>query len=110
MAGQPGDADSFDHDTTQIRYSAGNENAATLLLFYLGARGELVQADDVNGVDVELVVGRDYAGVGAQATTATTTAPTTTTRPLYPGEALPGLPEAQGADASLPLVGCPPGT
>ena len=58
-----GDADSFDHVRTVVRYTADQAASADLLARYLAAGAELEQVDDLGGADVILVVGTDWAGV-----------------------------------------------
>jgi LCP family protein required for cell wall assembly len=111
VVGQPSDAPSFDHDVTEIRYEPSHRGAAELVLWYLGGRGKIVAAPDVTDVNVEVVVGKDYVGVGSEAGTSTSsTTSTSTTQPPFIGEPLPGLPPAQSGEPGLPLVGCPAGS
>jgi polyisoprenyl-teichoic acid--peptidoglycan teichoic acid transferase len=107
MLGSPADASRSDYTTTQIRYQPGHRSAGQLVLFRLGGRGQLVEASDVTGENVELILGKDYAGVGSSGSAATSTT-TVTTEPLYLGDPTPGMASAQNPDANLPLVGCPP--
>src|SRR5262249_52035417 len=107
--GSPSDAASLDHATTLVRYAPGHKSAALLVLLYLGGGGQIEEAPDVTAEDVQLVVGKDYTGVGAPTAAASTTT-TVTTLPPYLGNPTPGLAKPQGANAALPLVGCPPGT
>jgi LCP family protein required for cell wall assembly len=63
-----GNADSSDYATTEIRYAAGDEAlAATLAASIPGAA--LKQVDDATAGTVQLVIGKDFNGVG-QAVTA----------------------------------------
>ncbi|NYJ05674.1 LCP family protein [Petropleomorpha daqingensis] len=63
-----GNADSSDYATTEIRYAAGDEAlAATLAASVPGAA--LKQVDDAGAGTVQLVIGKDFNGIG-QAVTA----------------------------------------
>jgi LCP family protein required for cell wall assembly len=75
VVSETGNADSMDHEVTEIRYAAGDEaRAAALAAAVPGAT--LTQADDATEGTVQLVLGSDFNGVG-QAVTAAPPAPTT---------------------------------
>ncbi len=109
---------------SEVRYAAGAEDEAFLVLLSLGGRGQLVETDAV-GTDVHLIIGEDFVAVDpvgvVESSPAPTEAPelagdqspaptsTTTTVPFVLGDPVEGLPAAQNANAALPLVGCPPG-
>jgi LCP family protein required for cell wall assembly len=72
--------------TTIIRYGAGQEAAATLVRARVVGPVELRSEPELQGIDVVLVVGRDWKGVteetaAAATTTSTTVATTETTAP-----------------------------
>jgi LCP family protein required for cell wall assembly len=77
-----GEADSFDHPRTVVRYTAGQGAAADLVARYLTAGADLEEVSGSLGADVVVVTGADYAGVSATAapsTSSTSTSSTTTT-------------------------------
>lgn len=119
MVGAPADAESFDHDTTEVRHEEGRTEEAYLVLLALGGRGELVEVDGTGDAEVEVVLGRDYEGVAGppgagspagggtgaaspDAGSGSSTSTSTTVPPVVQG-ALEGLPQ------EMPLLGCPPG-
>ena len=61
-----GDAETFDHARTLVRYAADQAAAADLVARYLAAGAELELVDDIGGADVIVVVGTDYAGALAE--------------------------------------------
>jgi LCP family protein required for cell wall assembly len=98
------DADRTDYATTEIRYAPGAEHKAALVAAYLGV-GQLTAGGNVDGSDVTVVLGRDFAQVGnpaASTTTPTTHAPTPATTANGP-KANPAQTPGVGPQ---PLVGC----
>jgi LCP family protein required for cell wall assembly len=74
-----GEAESFDHARTVVRYTAGQGPAADLVARYLAAGADLEEVTGSLGADVVVVTGTDYTGVSATpapSTSSTTTAPT----------------------------------
>ncbi len=72
--GTTGNADSSDHDTTVVRYAAGNEAlAATLAVTVPGA--VLEQSEDAVSGTVQLVLGSNFNGVGQAVDQAAPAAP-----------------------------------
>jgi LCP family protein required for cell wall assembly len=74
---------------TVIRYGAGQQAKAQLLERYLVAGADIQEYPGLEGVDVVLVTGSDFAGVlatprGAAAADATTTLPASTPPPAAP--------------------------
>jgi LCP family protein required for cell wall assembly len=63
VPGGAGDASSYGHERTTIRFAPGQGAAAALLERYLLAGADLVEDSAVTGVDAVLVTGADYAGV-----------------------------------------------
>jgi LCP family protein required for cell wall assembly len=100
-----GDADNFNYTRTVIRHQPKQLAKAQLLQRALLGGAQLVSDDTLQGVDVVLVIGRDYAGLTdpvARPTTtsvgATSTVRTTTTIGKRPQP----VPESQGAPIPLP--------
>ena len=98
-----GDADNFRHTRTIIRYAPTSLAKAQLLQSYFIGGADLVADTTLRTVDVSVTVGSNYTGVrsapagGANAPTATTGGPaTTTTSSTVP--AIPGV--AKGAPAT----------
>jgi LCP family protein required for cell wall assembly len=72
--GTTGNADSPDHDTTLVRYAAGDEAlAATLAAAVPGA--VLEESEDATSGTVQLVLGSDFNGVGQAVDAAAPSAP-----------------------------------
>ncbi len=93
-------ADRSDYVVTEVRYAAGAAAKAQFLASYLGGAGKVVAlaGSAPAGVDVVLVLGRDYQGLSrpkAQSTTAASGANSPTTRPAAVGAtSVTSLPEA----------------
>jgi hypothetical protein len=95
-----GDAETFDHARTVVRYAAGNEEAADLVVRWLVAGAEIEEVKTLKGADIVVVSGTDYEGVrdeplpSTSSTSTTrgtsTTKPSTTTSSTVVGE----VPEA----------------
>jgi LCP family protein required for cell wall assembly len=100
VVGPPGNADRNDHETTQVQYTSETEDEARWVLAYLGGAGELAEVEALpDGVDVVVVLGRDFEEVVAPSTTAPDgTAPVPTT--------VAGPPPNPGGDSSNPSAGC----
>ncbi len=94
-------ADRTDYGVSQVRYAAGAQKQAQLVLAYLGGAGKVVPFDgDAGGADVILVIGRDFSAVSAPPSRVPRSG-STAARP--PSSAAP----APAAPAnSLPAVGC----
>jgi LCP family protein required for cell wall assembly len=69
---------------TVIRYASGQQAAAQLLQRYLVAGATLESAPSLEGVDLVLVTGGDFAGVLTEPRDPGEAAPTTTTTPTTP--------------------------
>lgn len=80
-----GDADRQNYTRTTIRYAPGQESAARTLAAHLVSGAELDPVSSINSATVILVVGKDFAGVAADATSGgtpvATTMPTTVAAP-----------------------------
>jgi hypothetical protein len=74
---------------TVIRYGPGQEAKAQLLARYLAAGADIQQQPGLGGVDVVLVVGRDFAGVLATPRPATAAAAAPSATPTPPPPAAP---------------------
>jgi LCP family protein required for cell wall assembly len=94
------DADRSDYEVTEVRYAPGGEEKARLVLAYLGGAGKVVPFAAPDGVDVIVVLGRDFnhvaTPVALQADHAAPIAarrpaagPTTTVPPANPGGPMP---------------------
>ena len=53
------------HDTTEVRYPAGNESKATLVASAVTGPVTKIEDSSVNGADVTLVLGRSFRGIAA---------------------------------------------
>jgi LCP family protein required for cell wall assembly len=96
-------ADRGDYAVTEIRYAPGATAKAQFLLSYLGGAGKVVALDGgsaPDGVDVVLVLGRDYKGLTRPTGKSTSSATTGNTPTTQSG--------AGGATSvtSVPDVGC----
>jgi polyisoprenyl-teichoic acid--peptidoglycan teichoic acid transferase len=79
-----GDADGFTYRKSVIRYGKGQRDKADLLRGYLNAGAQLTEDRTLQGVDLVLVTGNDFAGLAkppAPATTSTTVTPPTSLPP-----------------------------
>jgi hypothetical protein len=88
-----GDAERFDFAQTTIRYQPGQEAAADLVRRSLDGPAVLEEVPLIDGADVILITGQDFAGVRAEPAppddqSPTTTAPTAET-PAAPDPATP---------------------
>jgi len=63
LPGGIGDAERFGYSQTEIHYAEGAQAKAEVVKKALGGVGKLVADETVQGVDVVLVVGSDFAGV-----------------------------------------------
>jgi hypothetical protein len=87
-------------NATVIRYGAGQEAAAQLLSRYLVSGATLQSEPTLEGVDLLLVTGTDFAGVlttpraeGSPLPTTTTTAPAPTSTTIAGTTAQSGVPD-----------------
>jgi hypothetical protein len=67
-------------DHSEVRYASGDRAKAELVRSYVPG-AELQEDTTLSGTDVVLVLGKNFEGVGATATTAAPAAPTTTLSP-----------------------------
>ena len=74
---EPADnADRTDYAITEVRYTAGNEEPAQLVLAYLGGAGNVVEVEALDAdADVVIVLGADFDGVSVPTTAPATAAP-----------------------------------
>jgi LCP family protein required for cell wall assembly len=98
-----GNANNFDYTRTVVRHRPEHPAKAQLLQRALLGGARLVPDSTLQGVDVALVVGADYAGVRAVPTAPGpgSTVPTTTTTLARPEP----VPRAKGAPIPLPECG-----
>lgn len=84
-----GDAHNFTYNDTEIRYGAGQRDKALVLQSYVQGGSKIVQDNTIQGVDLIITSGTNFAGIKASptASTTTTTAPATTatTKPASKG-------------------------
>lgn len=87
-----GDADTFDHPQTIVRYAAGQEAAADLLRRSVEGPVLLEEVPEIDGADAILITGQDWAGARTEPLPPDdqTPASTTTTAPA------PAVPDAGG--------------
>jgi LCP family protein required for cell wall assembly len=108
VVGAASNADRGDYAVTEVRYAAGAEAKAQLLLAHLQGAGKAVPlaGPAPGGADVVLVLGRDYHGLARSAATTPSTKPaqgSPTTRSATTG----GTAGAAEANTStLPAAGC----
>jgi len=100
--GAASNADRSDYAVTEIRYAPGATAKAQFLASYLGGAGKVVAlgGNAPGGVDVVLVLGRDYNGISrptAKSTAAAAGANSPTTQPAAGGAT---------SVTSVPEVGC----
>jgi LCP family protein required for cell wall assembly len=107
VAAPASDADRADYDVTEVRYAPGSEQKAQLVLAYLSGAGRLVPYDAApNGVDVIVVLGRDFGAVSPQvALQAAHAEPIAVRRPAAGEVTTTTGPSANGGP--MPLAGCP---
>jgi LCP family protein required for cell wall assembly len=105
--GPASDADRSDYQVTEVRYASGNEGKARVVLARLGGAGKLVAVGSTPpGVDVLVMLGRDYHG--ARSTPEATSAPGTT--PPVGTSVTAGTTTTTGPPANpggvMPVAGC----
>jgi len=92
-------ADRTDYAVTEVRYAPAARAGADLVLASLGGAGRLVQSSTGSGVDVELVIGRDYHGLSQP--------PAPSARSASPSVGAGSTPTAGSAPGTtVPSVGC----
>jgi len=103
VVGPATNADRSDYTVTEVRYASGAETKARFLLSELGGAGKVVSlgGSAPSGVDVVLVLGRDYNGLSRASASTAPSATAGSTRPA-------GASATSGATSatSLPVVGC----
>jgi len=67
VSGAATNADRSDYGITEVRYAPGKQAEGHLVLSYLAGAGKLVALGTSQGVDVVLVIGRDFSAVSAPA-------------------------------------------
>lgn len=97
-----GDADAFDRAETTVRHAPGQEGAADLLARWLEAPVVLEEAAGLEGSDVVLVTGRDFAGVRAEPT------PAPADEPAISTSTTAAAPEPEGSAPSSTVIGAVP--
>jgi LCP family protein required for cell wall assembly len=102
VVGSATNADRSDYTVTEVRYASGADTKAKFLLSELGGAGKIVALSGAApaGVDVVLVLGRDYKGLTNP--TATTTPATSKKTTATVGAA----PSAAASSSALPVAGC----
>ena len=103
-----GNADRNDYAITEVRYTAGNEAPAQLVLAYLQGAGNIVEVDTLEGdADVVLVLGGDFQGVSVPTTASPeTAAPETEAPAATTPTTVAGPPANPGGDQPQPAAGC----
>jgi LCP family protein required for cell wall assembly len=86
--------------TTIIRFGAGQEAAATLVRGRLAAPAELRPEPELQGVDVVLVIGRDWKGVVEETTAEPPATTTSTPTPTAPADSDSGSGDAVAGTAT----------
>jgi LCP family protein required for cell wall assembly len=98
-------ADRSDYATSEVRYAPGAEDEARLVLAYLAGAGALAaRPGGTDGVEVVVVIGRDFVAVRAPATAPPTTKVAAPRAPTSGGSNAVGS-SAVGS-ATLPAAGC----
>jgi LCP family protein required for cell wall assembly len=100
-------ADRSDYSVTEVRYASGSDTKAQYLLSLLGGSGKTValKSNPPAGVDIVLVLGRDYHGLSKPAATPSTGPATTApsgSGSVAKGAATPGVTSV----STLPAAGC----
>jgi LCP family protein required for cell wall assembly len=105
---EPADnADRTDYAITEVRYTAGNEGPAQLVLAYLGGAGNVVEVEALDAdADVVIVLGADFDGVSVPTTAPATAAPATEAPAAAAPTTVSGLPANPGGDQPEPAAGC----
>ena len=105
-----GDAERFDFAQTTIRYQAGQEGAADLLRRTLEGPVVLEEVPTIDGADVILITGQDFAGVRAEPAPPDDQTPVTTAPPAEPTDPAvdPGGDPAAGATTTTVVGAVPP--
>ncbi|MGI8791704.1 MAG: LCP family protein [Acidimicrobiales bacterium] len=91
-----GDADTFKYTFTEIRYGSGQKDKALLLQSQVKGRTKIREDKTLRGLDVVLITGAEYAGIGSGA--AAPAAPASSTPP--PSTAPGPAPEPSGDTAA----------
>jgi len=108
VAAPASDADRSDYEVTEVRYAPGSEQKARLVLAYLNGAGKVVPTDAApNGVDVVVVLGRDFGQVSAPAELqGAHVTPIAVRRPAADGVTTTTGPAANPG-GPMPVAGCP---